>query len=93
MDSETIRQLFCRLQTLRPHPTTELRYRSPFELLIAVMLSAQSTDKKVNEATERLFQAANTPKALLALGQVSLKHYIKSIGLYNTCLLYTSRCV
>ncbi len=84
MDSETIRQLFSRLQTLRPHPTTELRYRSPFELLIAVMLSAQSTDKKVNEATERLFQAANTPKALLALGQVSLKHYIKSIGLYNT---------
>lgn len=84
MDSETIRQLFSRLQALKPQPTTELRYRNPFELLIAVMLSAQSTDKKVNEATERLFQVANTPKALLALGQAGLKNYIKSIGLYNT---------
>ena len=84
MDSVKVHQLFTRLRAARPRPTTELRYLSPFELLIAVMLSAQSTDKKVNEATERLFPVANTPQAMLELGEVRLKDYIKTIGLYNT---------
>jgi endonuclease-3 len=84
MDSSQIHQLFTRLQAARPKPTTELRYLSPFELLIAVILSAQSTDKKVNEATARLFQVANTPQALLELGETGLKDSIKTIGLYNT---------
>jgi endonuclease-3 len=84
MDSSHIQQLFTRLQAAQPKPTTELRYRSPFELLIAVILSAQSTDKKVNEATARLFAVANTPQALLDLGEDGLKHHIKTIGLYNT---------
>lgn len=84
MNSNQVHQLFTRLQAACPKPTTELRYLSPFELLIAVMLSAQSTDKKVNEATAQLFPAANTPQALLALGEARLKDYIKTIGLYNT---------
>ena len=84
MDSAQIHQLFSRLQAACPKPTTELRYHSPFELLIAVILSAQATDKKVNEATEWLFQAACTPQAILELGDTRLKAYIKTIGLYNT---------
>lgn len=84
MNSAQIHEFFKRLQTDRPQPTTELRYFSPFELLVAVMLSAQSTDKKVNEATERLFPVANTPQAFLELGEVRLKAFIKTIGLYNT---------
>ncbi len=84
MDSSQIHQLFTRLQAARPQPTTELRYLSPFELLIAVILSAQATDKKVNEATARLFAVANTPPAILELGEAGLKAYIKTIGLYNT---------
>ncbi len=84
MDSVQVRQLFARLRAARPEPTTELRYLGPFELLVAVILSAQSTDKKVNEATERLFRVANTPRAILALGGDGLKSYIKTIGLYNT---------
>lgn len=84
MDPTKIHQIFTRLQAACPQPTTELRYHSPFELLVAVMLSAQSTDKKVNEATARLFLVANTPQALLALGETSLKEFIKTIGLYNT---------
>ena len=84
MDSSHIHQLFTRLQAAQPKPTTELHYRSPFELLIAVILSAQSTDKKVNEATARLFAVAHTPQALLDLGEDGLKHHIKTIGLYNT---------
>jgi endonuclease-3 len=84
MDSSQIHQLFTRLRAARPQPTTELRYLSPFELLVAVILSAQATDKKVNEATERLFAVANTPQALLELGEEGLKDYIKTIGLYNT---------
>ena len=101
MDSTKAQQLFERLRAARPKPTTELRYRSPFELLVAVILSAQATDKKVNEATEPLFRLANTPQALLALGEAKLKDSIKTIGLYNmkaanirktcTCLLYTSQ--
>jgi len=84
MKAEQIHELFTRLRAARPQPTTELHYGSPFELLIAVMLSAQATDKKVNEATVRLFAAANTPQAILALGEAGLKDYIKTIGLYNT---------
>lgn len=84
MDSTIVHQLFTRLRAARPKPTTELRYLSPFELLIAVILSAQSTDKKVNEATERLFPNANTPQAMLALGEERLKDHVRTIGLYNT---------
>ena len=84
MDSSQIHQLFNRLQVARPKPTTELRYLSPFELLIAVILSAQATDKKVNEATARLFALANTPRAMLELGEAGLRDFIKTIGLYKT---------
>jgi endonuclease III len=84
MNPSQIDQLFTRLQAARPQPTTELRYLSPFELLVAVILSAQATDKKVNEATARLFPVANTPQAMLDLGEAGLKEYIKTIGLYNT---------
>ncbi|MDU2562669.1 MAG: endonuclease III, partial [Haemophilus parainfluenzae] len=66
------------------HPTTELEYNSPFELLIAVILSAQATDKGVNKATAKLFPVANTPQAILDLGLEGLKEYIKTIGLYNS---------
>lgn len=84
MDPAKTHRLFARLQAARPKPTTELRYSSPFELLVAVILSAQSTDKKVNEATGRLFRVANTPSAILSLGENGLKDYIRTIGLYNT---------
>jgi endonuclease-3 len=84
MDFNQAHQLFSRLQNACPNPTTELRYQTPFELLISVILSAQSTDKKVNEATARLFPVANTPQAILDLGEAGLKDYIKTIGLYNT---------
>lgn len=76
--------IFKRLQKINPHPTTELQYNSAFELLIAVMLSAQSTDVGVNKATAKLFPVANTPEAILQLGETGLKTYIKTIGLYNT---------
>lgn len=99
IDVAKINQLFTRLQTARPKPNTELCYLSPFELLVAVILSAQSTDKKVNEVTKRLFPVANTPEALLKLGEAQLKDYIKTIGLYNakaanlikTCALLVER--
>ena len=67
-----------------PAPTTELEYRDPFELLIAVILSAQATDVSVNKATARLYPVAHTPEAILALGVDGLKPYIKTIGLYNS---------
>ncbi len=76
--------LFSRLQSKNPHPTIELNYTTPFELLIAVILSAQATDKGVNKATPALFKVANTPSAILALGEEGLKEYIKTIGLFNT---------
>jgi endonuclease-3 len=76
-------QLFERLKAQNPHPTTELAYSTPFELLIAVVLSAQATDVSVNKATRRLFEVANTPEAILKLGVQGLKGYIKTIGLYN----------
>jgi endonuclease III len=77
------RALFARLAQANPAPRTELVYRSPFELLIAVILSAQATDKSVNKATASLFRDAATPAAVLALGVAGLSAYIKSIGLYN----------
>ncbi|MDR2012327.1 MAG: endonuclease III [Rhodanobacter sp.] len=83
MKREHIIELFCRLRDLDPHPTTELTYRTPFELLIAVMLSAQATDVSVNKATRALFPLANTPQALLDLGEENLKRYIGTIGLFN----------
>jgi endonuclease-3 len=76
--------IFARLRAANPHPRTELNYQSPFELLVAVMLSAQATDKSVNKATAVLFRAANTPRAVLDLGLAGLSPYIKSIGLFNT---------
>jgi endonuclease-3 len=77
------RAIFTRLRAADPHPRTELVYRSPFELLVAVMLSAQATDKSVNKATRPLFREADTPAAILALGVEGLSPFIKSIGLYN----------
>jgi endonuclease-3 len=84
MNSAQIHEAFARFRVARPKPTTELCHLSPFELLVAVILSAQATDKKVNEATSRLFPLANTPQAILDLGEVGLKDHIKTIGLYNT---------
>lgn len=84
MNKTIRRELFLRLQAQNPHPKTELHYASAFELLIAVILSAQATDVSVNKATKPLFAIANTPQALLDLGLDGLKSYIKSIGLYNT---------
>jgi endonuclease-3 len=78
------REIFARLRAANPVPRTELNYRSPFELLVAVILSAQATDKSVNKATAGLFRDANTPAAVLALGVEGLSPYIKSIGLYNS---------
>lgn len=77
-------EIFSRLREDNPHPTTELNFSDPFELLIAVILSAQATDKGVNKATAKLYPAANTPEAIAALGEEGLKDYIKTIGLYNS---------
>ncbi|MDN3211278.1 endonuclease III [Haemophilus sp. SZY H57] len=77
-------EILTRLREQNPRPTTELEYNSPFELLIAVILSAQATDKGVNKATAKLFPVANTPQAILDLGLEGLKEYIKTIGLYNS---------
>lgn len=84
MDKKTRHTLFKRLQEKNPHPETELNYQTPFELLIAVILSAQATDVSVNKATKRLFKVANTPKGILSLGEDELKQHIKSIGLFNS---------
>ena len=84
MNADKRRQIFERLQAANPHPTTELEYHSPFELLVAVMLSAQATDISVNAATRVLYPVANTPEAILALGEEKLKEYIQRIGLYKT---------
>ena len=75
--------MFERLRAANPHPQTELEYTTPFELLVAVILSAQATDKSVNLATRKLFKAANTPQAILALGVEGLCGYVRSIGLYQ----------
>lgn len=84
MKKETITEIFKRLKKHNPRPTTELNYTSPFELLIAVILSAQATDKGVNKATDELYKVANTPEDILALKERGLKQYIKTIGLFNT---------
>ncbi|MBZ0068221.1 MAG: endonuclease III, partial [Thiobacillus sp.] len=78
------REIFSRLRAANPHPTTELEYSTPFELLVAVTLSAQSTDKGVNLATRKLFPRANTTEAMLALGEAGLADAIKTIGLYKS---------
>ena len=84
MNAKKRAQIFERLRAENPNPTTELNYGTPFELLVAVMLSAQATDISVNKATGPLFQAAGTPTAMAALGVEGVKPYIKSIGLFNT---------
>lgn len=76
-------EILTRLRDDNPHPTTELNFSSPFELLIAVILSAQATDVGVNKATDKLYPVANTPESILALGVDGLKQYIKTIGLFN----------
>ncbi|MBB6368198.1 MULTISPECIES: endonuclease III [Xanthomonas] len=83
LSKDEIHELFSRLSELNPNPTTELEYSTPFELLIAVILSAQATDVGVNKATRRLYPVANTPAAILALGEDGLKRYISTIGLFN----------
>jgi endonuclease-3 len=84
MNADQHRELFRRLAVANPHPTTELAHHSTFELLVAVVLSAQATDKGVNLATAKLFPIANTPAAILALGVEGLEHYIRTIGLYHS---------
>jgi endonuclease-3 len=84
MNAAKRREIFLRLQAQNPHPTTELKFHSPFELLIAVLLSAQATDISVNAATRQLYPVANTPKAILKLGEEKLREYIQRIGLYKT---------
>ena len=99
MKNADVAELFRRLHELDPHPTTELAYRTPFELLVAVILSAQATDIGVNKATKRLFPVASTPLAIRELGEDGLKRYISTIGLYNakaknivaTCALLIER--
>ena len=83
MNSSKRAQIFSLLRQHNPAPATELRYTSPFELLVSVILSAQATDVSVNKATEKLFRTANTPEQFIRLGGQGLKQYIKSIGLYN----------
>jgi endonuclease-3 len=83
MTPAEIREFFARLAELDPEPKTELEYSTPFELLVAVVLSAQATDVGVNKATRRLFPVANTPRAILGLGEAKLRRFISTIGLYN----------
>ncbi len=100
MTKKQIQVFFERLREQRPDPRTELNYSSPFELLIAVMLSAQATDVSVNKATDKLYPVANTAQAILDLGVEGLKAYIKTIGLYNakaenvikTCQILPKSC-
>jgi endonuclease-3 len=84
MNPQKRAEIFSRLQKNNPSPTTELNYTSPFELLVAVILSAQATDKSVNKATDKLFPVANTPEAIVKLDENGLKTYIKTIGLFNS---------
>jgi endonuclease-3 len=83
MKSADRTEFFKRLQSVIPKPETELEYANPFELLISVILSAQATDVSVNKATGKLYPVANTPQGILDLGEAGLKHYIRTIGLYN----------
>ncbi len=84
MNASKRREIFVRLKRANPSPRTELEYRTPFELLVSVILSAQATDKSVNKATAGLFKAAHTPRQMIGLGLRGLKRHIKTIGLYNT---------
>lgn len=84
MNKEKRREIFSRLREANPKPTTELKFRNPFELLISVILSAQATDISVNKATRQLYAVANTPESIAALGIEGLTPYIKTIGLYNS---------
>lgn len=84
MNAAKRRAIFERLRAANPSPTTELKYATPYQLLVAVVLSAQATDKSVNQATETLFRVAGTPEAMLALGEEGLKAHIRRIGLYQT---------
>jgi endonuclease-3 len=84
MNPEKRKTIYQRLRAANPAPTTELKYSTPFELLVAVVLSAQATDVSVNKATAKLYPVADTPEAILALGENGLKTYIKTIGLYQT---------
>lgn len=84
MNAAKRREIFLRLQAVNPHPTTELEHASPFELLVAVILSAQATDKSVNLATRELFPVANTPQKIVDLGEDELRGYVQRIGLYQT---------
>ncbi|GAB4510277.1 MAG: endonuclease III [Sulfuricaulis sp.] len=84
MNPDKRKEIFERLKKANPRPTTELKYRTPFELLVSVILSAQATDKSVNKATVELFKVANTPRQIIDLGLRGLKRYIRTIGLYNT---------
>ena len=84
MNKQKRYEIFSRLKQHNPKPTTELNYKTPFELLVAVILSAQATDKGVNKATQKLFKVANTPQKIFNLGEQGLKEYIKTIGLYNS---------
>ncbi|MHB0973867.1 MAG: endonuclease III [Thiobacillus sp.] len=84
MNNAKRHEIFSRLRAANPHPATELEYTTPFELLVAVVLSAQATDKGVNLATRRLFPVANTPEAIYALGEAGLADYIRTIGLYKS---------
>lgn len=83
MNNQKRHEIFARFRQASPRPTTELNYRTPYELLVAVILSAQSTDRGVNKATGKLFRVANTPRAMVKLGESGLKRYIQTIGLYN----------
>lgn len=84
MNAQKRHEIFARLQAENPHPTTELNWSTPFELLAAVLLSAQATDVGVNKATAKLYPVANTPEAIIELGIDGLKQHIKTIGLFNT---------
>ena len=84
MNPQVRHEIFSRLRARNPHPTTELEFSTPFELLVAVTLSAQATDKSVNAATRKLFPVAHTPRAILELGVDGLSRYIRTIGLYNS---------
>jgi endonuclease III len=84
MNAASRRAIFARLKRANPAPTTELRYRTPYQLLVSVILSAQATDKSVNKATVELFKIANTPSAMVKLGVRGLKRHIRTIGLFNT---------
>src|SRR5690349_20341704 len=83
MNPQKRRQIFERFRAANPKPTTELVYRTPFELLVAVVLSAQATDKSVNLATAKLFPVANTPKKIVELGVPGVEEYVRTIGLFR----------